>query len=115
LAPSGGITYANEATLGSNTVADFTDNQKTDLSAALEHGTKVIHFHGTADPAIFWRTSADYYRHVATWLGHGKADFRELQDWSLLSDTGHWPWHRLRPRRTWSRSGQSVPRAGQMG
>jgi hypothetical protein len=90
--PSGGITYADEATLGSNTVADFTDNQKVDLSEALEHGTKVIHFHGTADPAIFWRTSADYYRRVATWLGHGKANFRELQEWYRffpIPDIGH--------------------------
>jgi Tannase and feruloyl esterase len=90
--PSGGITYADEATLGSNTVADFTDNQTVDLSEALEHGTKVIHFHGTADPAIFWRTSADYYRRVATWLGHGKADFRKLQDWYRffpIPDIGH--------------------------
>jgi hypothetical protein len=90
--PSGGITYADEATLGSNTVADFTDNQTVDLSEALEHGTKVIHFHGTADPAIFWRTSADYYRRVATWLGHGKADFRRLQDWYRffpIPDIGH--------------------------
>jgi hypothetical protein len=90
--PSGGITYADEAALGSNTVADFTDNQTVDLSEALEHGTKVIHFHGTADPAIFWRTSADYYRRVATWLGHGKADFRKLQDWYRffpIPDIGH--------------------------
>jgi Tannase and feruloyl esterase len=90
--PSGGITYADEATLGSNTVADYTDNQTTDLSKALQHGTKVIHFHGTADPAIFWRTSADYYRRVATRLGHGKADFRELQEWYRffpIPDVGH--------------------------
>jgi len=90
--PSGGITYADEATLGSNTAADYTDNQTTDLSKALQHGTKVIHFHGTADPAIFWRTSADYYRRVATWLGHGRADFRELQEWYRffpIPDVGH--------------------------
>jgi hypothetical protein len=90
--PSAGITYADEATLGSNTVADYTDNQNPDLSKALEHGTKVIHFHGTADPAIFWRTSADYYRRVATWLGQGRADFRKLQDWYRffpIPDIGH--------------------------
>ena len=90
--PSGGITYADEATLGANTVADYTDNQTTDLSKALQHGTKVLHFHGTADPAIFWRTSADYYRRVAAWLGHGKADFRALQEWYRffpIPDVGH--------------------------
>ena len=90
--PSGGITYADEATLGSNTVADYTDNQTTDLSKALQHGTKVIHFHGTSDPAIFWRTSADYYRRVATWLGHGKPDFGGLQRWYRffpIPDVGH--------------------------
>jgi len=90
--PSGGITYADEATLGANTVADYTDNQTTDLSKALQHGTKVLHFHGTADPAIFWRTSADYYRRVATWLGHGKPDFGGLQRWYRffpIPDVGH--------------------------
>jgi hypothetical protein len=79
--PPGGITYADEATLGSTTVADFSDNQNPVLTKALSHGTKVMHFHGTADPTIFWRTSADYYRRVATWNGKGKANFAKLQDW----------------------------------
>ena len=79
--PPGGITYEDEATLGADTVADYTDNQNPVLEKAVAHGTKVMHFHGTADPAIFWRTSADYYRRVATWYGGGTADFKKLQQW----------------------------------
>jgi hypothetical protein len=80
--PSGAITYEDEATLGANTVADYSDNQDPVLSGAVEHGTKVIQLHGTADPAIFWRTDVDYYRRVATWYsGNGTADFRKLQNW----------------------------------
>jgi hypothetical protein len=90
--PAGGITYADEATLGSNTVADFSDNQTPMLNKARDHGTKVLHFHGTSDPAIFWRNSVDYYRRVATWNGHGRADFKELQEWYRffpIPDIGH--------------------------
>jgi hypothetical protein len=90
--PANGITYEDEATLGANNVADYTDNQTPVLSKALSHGTKVIHFHGTADAALFWRTSADYYRRVATWYGNGKADFAKLQNWYRffpIPDIGH--------------------------
>jgi feruloyl esterase len=80
--PAGAITYEDEATLGANRVADYSDNQTPVLTGALEHGTKVIQLHGTADPAIFWRTDADYYRRVATWnSGDGRADFKKLQSW----------------------------------
>ena len=80
--PVGGITYEDEATLGANTQADYTDNQTPVLTEAREHGTKVIQLHGTADPAIFWRNDVDYYRRVATWnSGDGRADFRKLQSW----------------------------------
>ena len=90
--PPDGITYADEATLGSNTVADYSDNQSPVLTKALTYGTKVMHLHGTADPFAFWRTSSDYYRRVATWYGNGKADFAKLQDWYrfyTLPGVGH--------------------------
>lgn len=90
--PPGGITYADEATLGANTVADLTDNQTPELDKALSRGAKVIHLHGTADAAIFWRASADYYRRVATWYGSGRADFARLQSWYRffpIPDIGH--------------------------
>ncbi|HWJ34182.1 MAG TPA: tannase/feruloyl esterase family alpha/beta hydrolase [Steroidobacteraceae bacterium] len=80
--PAGGVDYEDEATLGANTLSDYTDNQTPVLTDAVAHGTKVIHLHGTADPAIFWRTGADYYRRVATWYsGDGTADFKKLQSW----------------------------------
>jgi Tannase and feruloyl esterase len=79
--PSGGIAYEDEATLGANTVADYTDNQDPVLTKAASHGTKIIHLHGTADPVNFWRASLDYYRRVATWVGGGKADYAKLQSW----------------------------------
>jgi hypothetical protein len=90
--PANGITYEDEATLGANIVADYTDNQTPALSKAASHGTKVIQLHGTADAALFWRTSADYYRRVATWYGNGKADFAKLQNWYRffpIPDIGH--------------------------
>jgi tannase/feruloyl esterase len=90
--PPGAITYEDEATLGSNTVADFIDNQSAILDKAVAHGTKVIHFHGTADPAIFWRDSVNYYRRVATAFGGGEADFKRLQRWYRffpIPDVGH--------------------------
>jgi hypothetical protein len=80
--PSGGITYEDEATLGARTVADYSDNQTPVLTGAVKHDTKVMQLHGTADPAIFWRTDVDYYRRVATWnSGDGRADFKKLQSW----------------------------------
>jgi hypothetical protein len=79
--PTGGITYEDEATLGANTVADYSDNQDPVLTKAASHGTKIIHLHGTADPVNFSRASLDYYRRVATWFGEGKADYAKLQSW----------------------------------
>jgi hypothetical protein len=82
--PPSGITYEDEATLGSNTTADFTDNQDPALDLAKNHKTKIILLHGTADGAIRWRHDVDYYRHVATWNGDGNVDFEKLQEWFRL-------------------------------
>jgi Tannase and feruloyl esterase len=90
--PPNGITYEDEATLGANTVADYIDNQTPVLNKAASHGTKVIQIHGTADAALFWRMSADYYRRVATWYGNGEANFEKLQNWYRffpIPDIGH--------------------------
>jgi hypothetical protein len=90
--PPKGITYEDEATLGANTVADYSDNQTPILTKAASHGTKIIHLHGTADTPNFWRMSADYYRRVATWYGNGEADFAKLQNWYRffpIPDIGH--------------------------
>jgi hypothetical protein len=82
--PPNGITYEDEATLGSNTTADYTDNQHPLLDLAASHGTKVIQVHGMIDGAIRWRHDVDYYRRVATWYGGGEADFEALQGWYRL-------------------------------
>jgi hypothetical protein len=51
------------------------------LDKFKSHGGKIIMWHGMADPLIRWRGSKDYYRRVATYYGHGKADFARLQSW----------------------------------
>jgi len=82
--PLNGVTYEDEATFGSNTTADYTDNQDPMLDLAVSHGTKVIQVHGTIDGAIRWRHDVDYYRRVATWYAGGEADFEALQSWYRL-------------------------------
>ena len=82
--PYNGITYEDEATLGSNTTADYTDNQNPVLDMAKAHGVKIIQLHGEQDPAIRWRHDVDYYRRVATYYGHGQADFTSLRNWYRL-------------------------------
>jgi len=82
--PPLGITYEDEATLGSNTTSDYTDNQNPVLDLAKKHHTKVVQVHGTVDGAIRWRHDVDYYRRVATWNGDGDADFKSLQHWYRL-------------------------------
>jgi len=79
--PAGAMTYADEATLGSNEVGDLMDTRSVDLDKVKNHGGKIIMWQGTADPAIRWTHSLDYYRRVATYYGGGKADFGGLQSW----------------------------------
>jgi hypothetical protein len=77
------ITYEDEATLSANTIADYTDNQTTDLRPAMKHGTKVIHFDGSADGIVFWHNGPAFYNHVATTLYGGTKphDYEKLQKW----------------------------------
>jgi hypothetical protein len=82
--PANGITYEEEAALGSNTTADYTDNQDPKLDLAKNHGTKVIHLHGMEDPLIRWRHSLGYYRRVNAYFGGGAFDFSNLQQWYRL-------------------------------
>lgn len=78
------ITYENEAMLGSHTTNDFTDDFCQDLDAARRRGMKIIGYHGTQDPAIIFRDDIDFYLRVATYFGHGEADFERLQHWYRL-------------------------------
>ena len=82
--PAAGITYENEATLGSNTTADYTDNQSVALDKAQAHGVKIIPLHGTQDGAIRWRHDVDYYRRAATYFGKGQANIDGLRSWYRL-------------------------------
>jgi feruloyl esterase len=84
--PPGGITYEDEATLGSRTVSDYSDNQSVALHAAFKHGTKVIQVHGMQDGAIRWRHDVDYYRRVAKYFdfGEGEPNYKKLQEWYRL-------------------------------
>jgi hypothetical protein len=79
--PPDAITYEDEATLSSRTVGDFMETQDPDLSAVKRHGGKIIMWQGAQDPLIRWRDSADYYRRVATFMGHGEANFDRLRSW----------------------------------
>jgi hypothetical protein len=83
--PAGAMSYDDEATLGSNTVGDYSDNiglpQDSFRKNGEHKGGKIIHIHGTQDGALFWRHSADYYRRTAVYYGNGKADYESLQSW----------------------------------
>jgi Tannase and feruloyl esterase len=81
--PGTPITYEDEATLDANVVADYTDNQTTNLTKALDHGAKVIHLDGNADGAIYWLNGPAFYNHVAKALygGTTAADYKKLQSW----------------------------------
>jgi len=90
--PATGITYEDEATLGSNTTADFTDNQNPALDKFKARNGKIIQIHGTQDPAIRFRHDVDYYRRVGTHFGAGKVDFASMQAWYrlfLMPGVGH--------------------------
>jgi hypothetical protein len=88
--PGKPITYEQEASIGSNGIPGqfkgidiYSDNENTDLSKAVSHGTKVMHIRGTADPAIRWRHDVDYYNRVAVWYAGGtkESDYTKLQKW----------------------------------
>ena len=79
--PPGGITYEEEAVLGSNTTTDYTDNQNPKLDLAKNHGVKVIHIHGSQDGAIRWRHDIDYYHRVNAHFGGTPFDFSSVQQW----------------------------------
>ena len=84
LAASGnpnGITYEDEATLGSRNTGDYTETQSADLRKVRDRGGKIIMWQGAQDQLIRWRNSIDYYRRVATFMGDGEANFAALQSW----------------------------------
>jgi len=86
------ITYEDEARLGSNTTADYTDNQNPALDKFKARNGKIIQIHGTQDTAIRFRHDVDYYRRVGTHFGSGKVDFASMQAWYrlfLMPGVGH--------------------------
>jgi feruloyl esterase len=79
--PPNGITYEDEATLGSRNTGDFMETQSPDLRKVRNRGGKIIMWQGGQDPLIRWRDSIDYYRRVATFMGEREANFGALQSW----------------------------------
>ena len=59
-------------------VGPILNSTDPDLGHIRAGGKKIIHFHGWADSAISARGSIDYYRSVATRLGHANRDFYRL-------------------------------------
>jgi len=74
--PPGGITYEDEAALASNSTEDYMGTMDVDLDVAKAH-TKILLWHGTADPLIRWEGTMDYYRRVAQRYG----GYDQLQPW----------------------------------
>jgi len=101
--PRGAITYADEATLGSNSINDWNDVQDPNLSAARNAGTKILMWQGTQDQLIRWFDSVDYYTRVAALFMKTKAhpfpvqpsesiDYNSLHPWFryyMAPDVGH--------------------------
>jgi Tannase and feruloyl esterase len=79
--PPAGITYEQEAALGSNTVSDYSDNQNFMLDLAKNHNVKVVQVHGSQDGAIRWRHDIDYYMRVNAYFGGNAFDYTGLQKW----------------------------------
>jgi hypothetical protein len=79
--PPNGITYEDEATLGSRNTGDYMETQSPDLSKVRNRGGKIIMWQGAQDQLIRWRDSIDYYRRAATFMGGGETNFAALQSW----------------------------------
>jgi hypothetical protein len=79
--PPNAITYEDEATLSARVTDNYMETQDVNLDKVRKHGGKIIMWQGSADNLIRWRDSVDYYRRVATYYGHGEADYKGLQSW----------------------------------
>jgi len=79
--PPNAITYEDEATLSARVTDNYMETQDVNLDKVKHRGGKIIMWQGSADPLIRWRDSVDYYRRVATYYGHGEADYEGLQPW----------------------------------
>lgn len=62
---------------------------KGDLSAAKDNGTKILHWHGTADYIISSDNSARYYEHVSSTMGLSPHQLDEFYRFFHVSGTGH--------------------------
>jgi feruloyl esterase len=62
---------------------------KGDLSAVQERGSKVIHWHGTADFIISSDNSPRYYEHVSSTMGLSSSELDDFYRFFTVSGTGH--------------------------
>lgn len=62
---------------------------KGDLSAFKARGSKIIHYHGQADPIISSDNSPRYYDHVATTMSQSPADLDSFYRFFRISGMGH--------------------------
>lgn len=62
---------------------------KGDLSGVQNHGTKVLHWHGAADPIISSENSPRYYNHVKATMGLSSAELDSFYRFFTVSGTSH--------------------------
>lgn len=62
---------------------------KGDLSGMQKRGSKIIHYHGTADFIISSDNSPRYYEHVSSTMGLSPAKLDDFYRYFSISGTGH--------------------------
>lgn len=82
--PAGAILYEDEMNLSALATSDFVDASDYKLDGARARGAKVLLTHGTHDTAILFRKDPAFFRQVATYFGHGVADYDSLKTWFRL-------------------------------
>jgi hypothetical protein len=90
--PPGAMTYEDEATLGSQQVADFSDIIDVALTKAKGAGAKILMYHGLQDNLIRWRHTLDYYTRAAAYFANGTPNYEVLRPWFrfyMVPEAGH--------------------------
>jgi hypothetical protein len=80
--------FDDETQLATTTVAPYSDIMSTSYTKLDRNRTKILSYHGGADPAIPWRQSVYYYNKVINEYG-GLANAKDFYRFFLIPGMGH--------------------------